>query len=72
MECWQPPPDFKFPFPERRDGNRMKRMYLGRQHLQNDEYDSEKRFGCFEYSQLLGGIFFVVGAYCLVPRKQAV
>jgi len=42
--CWNVGSHFKF---------------LGRQHLQDDEYDSEKRFGCFEYSQLLGGIFVV-------------
>ena len=56
LECWKPSPDFKYPFSERRDGQRRKKMYLGPQHLTDDPHNKEKRFSCFEYSQLLGGI----------------
>ena len=47
---WDPPDDFTWPYTERKDGNNIRRKYLGRQHLSgvND---------VFAYSQVQGGIF---------------
>lgn len=47
---WCPSNNFKWPFSERKDGSKLRKKFLGRQHI-TGEYD------CFAYSNLKKGLF---------------
>ena len=50
---WKPPKDFSWPYTERKDGNKIRKKYLGLQHL-TGSYD------CFDYSRTKNGVFCTV------------
>lgn len=47
---WFPPSDFEWPYSERKDGQKLRRKYLGPQHLSGV-------YQCFAYSMLKGGVY---------------
>ena len=47
---WVPPPNFQFPHTERKDGDKVRKKYLGPQHFL-------KQYSVFAYSESKKGVF---------------